>query len=188
MILILLLLFFILLLIIPIPLKIDIIYIDTVFKIKIFKYELFSSDIGIKNKYLYNFINKNKRNQKKNLNKENLKKNKKKKLSLKKLYKNLSYNKFKPFLKLNGFLNFGIDDAAFCAIIYGLLCNFPFILNIILSKVFSLKKLDIKIIPKFNINTISFGITSIFYFNIANIIYIFYLIYKSLENKEVNPV
>lgn len=179
------LLFFILLIIIPIPLKIQIIYKDSIFKVNIFKYELFSSDSGIKNKYLYKFINKKKVN--KDLNITNSKHHKKKKLCLKKLYKNLSNNKFRPYLKLNGFLNFGIDDAAFCAIIYGLLCNLPFLLQVLLSSFFSLKKLDFEITPKFNVNTVSFGITSIFYFNIANIIYIFYLVYKSLESKEANP-
>lgn len=178
------LLFCILLIIIPIPLKIEILYKDSILKVKIFKYEIFSSDIGITNKYLYRFINKKNNNS----NNDIQIKNSKKKISFKKLYKNLSYKKFRPYLKLNGFLNFGIDDAAFCAIIYGFLCNIPFILKFILSKFFSLKNFNFEITPKFNINTISFGITSIFYFNIANIIYIFYLIYISLENKEVNPV
>ena len=180
------LLFFILVIIIPIPLKIQILYKNNIFKVRIFKYELFSSDIGIKNKYLCKFINKNKLN--KNLNTSNSKDSRKKKISFKKLYKNISYKKFRPILKLSGSLNFGIDDAAFCAIIYGLLCNLPFILRVFLSRFFSLKDINLEINPKFNINTISIGITSIFYFNIANIIYIFYLIYISLENKEVNPV
>ncbi|EOR20398.1 hypothetical protein A500_17225 [Clostridium sartagoforme AAU1] len=65
--------------------------------------------------------------------------------------------------------------------------NIPTLLRLILDKVFIVKDIKLGITPKFNTNIISFGITSIFYFNIANIIYILYLISKSFEIKEVAP-
>nr|WP_278245135.1 DUF2953 domain-containing protein [Clostridium sartagoforme] len=80
-----------------------------------------------------------------------------------------------------------MEDAAYCAILYGLMNNIPTLLRLILDKVFIVKDIKLGITPKFNTNIISFGITSIFYFNIANIIYILYLISKSFEIKEVAP-
>ena len=99
----------------------------------------------------------------------------------------MKLNKFKPKIKLNGDINYGIEDAALCALLYGLLCNISSFIYILLKIIFKIKTLDLNINPKFNTFTLSFGITSIFYFNIANIIYILYLIFKSMEIKEVAP-
>ncbi|MCR1949774.1 MULTISPECIES: DUF2953 domain-containing protein [unclassified Clostridium] len=192
------LLIIILLLIFPIPMKIEISFKEGIFKLKLFNLNIFSSNNGVENKLLKKLINKTNIDLKKETtieykNKKAIKssplKRKKvmKKISIRKLYTNISCNKFKPFIKINGHLTFGIDDAAFCAILYGLLCNTPTLLRLILEKVFKVKDIKLNITPKFNVNTIYFGITSIFYFNVANIIYILFLIYKSFEIKEVTP-
>lgn len=171
-----------LIIIFPIPLKVEIKYSNEDFIIKLFRFTIFSSQNGLKNKYLKRFLNKKSTKIKKS------KKNRyKKKISFKKLYRNISSNKFKPLIKVKGFLNYGLDDAAYCALLYGLLCNLPNIFKFSLDKIFKVKGLLFDINPKFNTITLSFGITSIFYFNLANIIYIFYLILKSMEIKEVAP-
>lgn len=187
-----------LLLIFPIPMKTKISFNEGIFKLKIFNLNIFSSNNGIENKLLKKLINKTNIDFKKETtikykNKKAIKpsplKRKKiiKKISIRKLYSNISCNKFKPLIKIDGDLTFGIDDAAYCAILYGLLCNIPTLLRLILEKAFKVKDIKLNIIPKFNTNTIYFGITSIFYFNVANIIYILYLMYKSFEIEEVTP-
>ncbi|GAA0110172.1 MAG: DUF2953 domain-containing protein [Clostridium sp.] len=187
-----------LLLIFPIPMKTKISFNEGIFKLKIFNLNIFSSNNGIENKLLKKLINKTNIDFKKETtikykNKKAIKpsplKRKKiiKKISIRKLYSNISCNKFKPLIKIDGDLTFGIDDAAYCAILYGLLCNIPTLLRLILEKAFKVNDIKLNIIPKFNTNTIYFGITSIFYFNVANIIYILYLMYKSFEIEEVTP-
>ena len=177
-----------LIIIFPIPLKIEITYSNKNFIIKLFKFIIFSSKNGVENKYLKRFLNK--KSIKKNryeAYKKYIRNRYDKKISFRKLYKNISSNKFKPLIKVKGFLNYGIEDAAHCALLYGLLCNIESIFNFSLDKIFKVKRLIFDINPKFNTITLSFGITSIFYFNIANIIYIFYLFFKSMEIKEVAP-
>ena len=173
-----------LILFIPIPIKIRLEYLNKDFKLKLFNCIIFSSKIGIENKLIKKIIIKRKKNIKRNIHKKNLTN---KKLSFKKLYKNINSNKMKPRVKLNGYINYGVEDAALCALLYGLLCNIPSLAHIILQIVFKVKNLALNINPKFNTFTLSFGITSIFYFNIVNIIYISYSIIKSMEIKEVAP-
>ena len=182
----------------PIPLKIEISFKDNIFQLKIFNSNIYSSNNGIENKLLKKIISRTnidlkkettiKYKDKEAVNSSKIRRKKIiQKVSIKKLYNNITKNKFKPSIKINGNLIFGIEDAAYCAILYGLLCNIPLILRIFLEKVFKTKRIDFNLIPKFNTNTIIFGITSIFYFNIAHIIYIFFLVYKSFEIKEVAP-
>ena len=186
--LILILLIILLIIIFPIPLKIKIEYSNEDFTLKLFRFIIFSSKNSIKNKYLKSFLNKLPTKIKKNKESKSHKNNRnKKRISFKKLYYNINSNKFKPLIKVKGFLTYGLDDAAYCALLYGLLCNLPNIVYFSLDKIFKVKGLIFDINPKFNTVTLSFGITSIFYFNIANIIYIFYLVLKSMENKEVAP-
>lgn len=196
--LILILLFIFLLIVFPFPLKIEITLHKNIFILRLFKFRLFSSTNGIENKLVRKFINKSAeaiepktkiKAKKKQTKRHTFIKKKKvtKKLSFKKLYTNISCSKFKPLLKIRGNLDFGVDDAAYCAIIYGFLNNIPPLLTFLLDKIFKVKGININISPKFNTNTLSLGITSIFYLNIANIIYILYLIHKSFEIKEVTP-
>lgn len=170
----------------PLPIKFKLEYSNRNLIIKLYKFKIFSSVNGIENKYLKKII-KNKHNKKDDNIKANLQKKQSKKISYKKLYRNISKNKLKPKIKINASLIYGIDDAALSAILYGLLCNIPVLLYFILSIIFKVKDLSFDINPKFKTTLINFGITSIFYFNIANIIYILFLLFKSKENKEVAP-
>lgn len=174
-----------LLLFLPLPIKIKVEYINNNLTLKLYKHTIFSSKKGVENKYLRRAIKKDKDNLKNNKNATTSKPQKN--LSIKKLYKNITYNKFKPKIKISGSLTYGLEDAALCAILYGLICNFPNLLYFLLSSIFKVKNLSLDINPKFNTFILSFGITSIFYFNIANIIYMLYLVIKSREIKEVAP-
>lgn len=172
------------LLFLPLPIKINLEYLNNNLIVKLYKYPLFSSKNGIENKHLKKLI-KNENKIKDDI--EKSKRKYKKKISYRKLYRNISTNKLKPKIIINASLVYGIDDAAFTAILYGLLCNIPNLLYLILSIIFKVKKLSLNIEPKFNKTLLTFGITSIFYFNIANIIYILFLLFKSKEIKEVAP-
>lgn len=171
-----------LLLFLPLPIKIKVEYINNNLALKLYKHTIFSSEKGIKNKHLRKAFKKEKSS------KKNKKSSKPKKiLSIKKLYRNITCNKFKPKIKISCSLTYGLEDAALCAILYGLICNFPNLLYFLLSSIFKVKNLSFDINPKFNTFILSFGISSIFYFNIANIIYMLYLVSKSREIKEVAP-
>ena len=106
---------------------------------------------------------------------------KNKKLSPKKLINKLKNSDFKPGLNFQGSLTFGVEDAAACAILYGISCNIPYILRGILSKFIKLKFFNLSIKPKFNTNTLFFNISSIFYLSLANIIYVLFLILSSFD-------
>lgn len=175
-----------LILFLPLPIKIKLEYIDKNLIIKLYKHTIFSSKKGVENKYLKKLLKK-KPDIKNNKTNSKLQKKYNKKISYKNLYRNLSKNRLKPKIKIKVSLSYGIDDAAASAILYGLLCNIPTILYFILSIIFKVKDLSFDIDPKFNSTLLTFGITSIFYFNIANIICILFLLFKSKENKEVAP-
>ena len=185
-----------LLIIFPIPIKIEVNFIDNIFFFKFFNKLIFTSKDGIQIKFLKKIIEykSNKKDKKYSFKKEHPSKKKKVKFKKKKrkiafirLYKYLRNNKFKPLIKFKGYLDYGIEDAALCALIYGILNIVPGFLYYILSIVFEVNSLRLNITPEFNKKHLSFGITGIFYFNIANIIYILFLFYKSLEYKEVTP-
>lgn len=177
-----------LLIIFPIPIKIEVNFIDNIFFFKFFNKLIFTSKDGIQIKFLKKIIEykSNKKDKKYSFKKEHPSK-KKRKIAFIRLYKYLRNNKFKPLIKFKGYLDYGIEDAALCALLYGILNIVPGFLYYILSIVFEVNSLRLNITPEFNKKHLSFGITGIFYFNIANIIYILFLFYKSLEYKEVTP-
>ena len=186
----------ILLIIFPIPIKIEVSFIDNILFFKLFNKLIFTSKDGIQLKLLRKFLeSKSKKNnidhsykEKENPKKERIKaKKRSREIAFIKLYNYISNNKFKPLIKIKGYLDYGIEDAALCALLYGILNILPGFLYFILSIVFDVTNLRLNINPRFNKTHLSFGITGIFYFNLANIIYILFLFYKSLEYKEVTP-
>ena len=174
----------IIILFLPLPLKIQIGYLNNNLVLKFYKFTIFSTKNGIENNLLNKLINKNRES--KNI-KEKGKKKSKKKISYISLYQNISTNKFKPNIKVKASITYGVEDAALCAFLYGLICNIPNFIYLFLNIVFKVKDLKFDINPKFNTTLLTFGITSIFYFNIANIIYMLFLLIKSKKFKEVDP-
>ncbi|MCW6090302.1 DUF2953 domain-containing protein [Clostridium sporogenes] len=159
--------FIIFILILIIPFKITVIYTDKYFNV-----------------YIYNF--KWKKEESKNIKKQNYinKKtndNKKKKA----LKVTLEKCNFKPKANISAFLNYDIEDAAYSAIIYGMLQSIvPYIYNYLL-KIFKLKNFKYNITPLFkNKNFIEFKFKGIFYISLVKIIYIyisFKINYKNLK-------
>ncbi|MBU5454556.1 DUF2953 domain-containing protein [Caproiciproducens sp. MSJ-32] len=156
----------------PIPLKIYIAFENNELIIKLYNKKIYPLPSNAKKKPLVQ--SKKKRNR-------IIKFYKNKKLSPKKFLREMKNSRFKPSINFEGSLSFGLEDAALCAILYGIFCNIPYILKIILSKFLNLKLFNISIEPKFNTKTLFFNIRSIFYLSLANIIYILFLMLKSFE-------
>lgn len=170
----------ILILFIPIPLSFHLYISKDKFYIKFYNLNLLSNEDGIIRK----LINKKYSNKAKKTIDNNDIDSSNKKISLKKLYHNLIHNKFKPTLKFNNIIIYSFGDAANTAIAFGLLYNFnPLLLNIF-SIIFKVKKYNNDFKPVFK-NKIIFELTlnSIISFNLAKIIYIYFIILKSFKEK-----
>lgn len=94
--------------------------------------------------------------------------------------------KFKPALKLKLDLIYGLDDAAYTALIHGIITSFYPILIQFLSLFFKMKENNIKVQPEFNKFILKLEIDSIIFINLAKVIYMSIITYKHLKqsNKE----
>lgn len=148
------------LIIIPIPVKLRILYKNNKFSMYIYNTE-------ISNKLL--------KNQKKE--KKKLKKNYSKNLSsILSSLSSLKNNKLKPVLRLNINFTYGLDDAAYTAIVYGLLCSSYSLLERLLNMIFKIKKFHINITPNLNESICDFELNSIISINLVKIIYMKFII------------
>ncbi|MBM6860734.1 DUF2953 domain-containing protein [Clostridium saudiense] len=150
--------------------------------LKLYRINLYSKTDGIIRKILNRKSNssnkKNKETKNNNLKTEN-KKKRKKSFAIKKAYTVLQTNRFKPSIKFSLLGNYGFEDAALTATLYGLLSNLNFISLKIFSDFFEVKKFNYSLNPNFkNELNINLTINCIITFNIAQIIYIFFLIRK----------
>lgn len=180
------LLILIFILFLPIPIKIKIYYCGETYFLKFYNITLFSDKGGIINKLLI----KDKKNSSE-FDNTNIKRNKNKKerkhlnfnlSSLRKVYYKLQCNRFKPSLKFTLYSEYDLNNAAITSIIYGILSNLNVILYKIFTDFFNLKKLNLSFNPKFNdILNINITINSIITFNIAQIIYMLFLVKHNLK-------
>lgn len=86
------------------------------------------------------------------------------------IYKVMSL-KFKPTLTLITKLEYGLNDAALAAILYGLIHTIHSFMYMLLLNFFKVKKTDLKVTPHFVENDFSMEISSIIYINLGKIIY-----------------
>lgn len=152
----------ILILLIPIPIRFKIEYTDKKLCMYIYNIELTSKvkfnekEDKIKNKGKLNFYFED----------------------IKLLLHLLNKNKFKPTLRFKLNLQYGLNDAAYTAICYGLIYTlYPLIIKL-LNCPFKIKKHSICIVPDFNKFILKLELSSIIFVNFAKVIYIMYLIYK----------
>jgi len=80
--------------------------------------------------------------------------------------------KFKPTITLNTKLEYGFDDAAFVAILFGLIYSTYSFLYLILINFVKVKTTDFKVTPHFKENDFNMEISSVIYINLAKTIYI----------------
>lgn len=178
----------ILILFIPIPIKLKIYYSKDRYYIKFYNINIISNHDGILKKFL-NKKNSKKKKEKKTKNKKtkyDIKiEPKKRKINLKFfikiLYQNLKTNKFKPSIKFSADTTYSLKDSSKTAIYLGLLYNTNPILFYIFSILFKVKMFKNNFKPIFKDELLlEFTISSIITFNLAQIIYIFHIIYKSI--------
>ncbi|MBU3214165.1 DUF2953 domain-containing protein [Clostridium estertheticum] len=98
-------------------------------------------------------------------------------------FKNL---RFKPTLILNTKLEYGFDDAALVAIVFGLIHSTYSILYLILINFVKVKNIDLKVTPHFKENNLNMEISSIIYINFVKIIYMAFIILPCLINIKHN--
>ena len=92
--------------------------------------------------------------------------------------------KFKPALELKLDLLYGLDNAAYTALVHGLITStYPIFLQL-LNMFFKVKKNDLKIQPEFNKFILKLEVNSIISINLAKTIYILFIIYKVLRKSK----
>ncbi|MBX4259113.1 DUF2953 domain-containing protein [Clostridium estertheticum] len=96
--------------------------------------------------------------------------------------------KFKPTLILNTKLEYGFDDAALVAIVFGLIHSAYSLLYLILINFVKVKNIDLKVTPQFKENNLNMEISSIIYINFAKIIYMAFVILPCLINIKHNKL
>ena len=173
---------------IPIPLKFNLHYSKDRYYIKFYNINIISNDDGILKKFLNkkdNIIKESKINYSKT--KDDIEidykgKNLNLKPFLKTLYINLKRNKFKPSIRFSSNSSYSLGDASRTAICLGLFYNINPILLYIFSILFNVKLLKTDFNPIFK-DELLFELTirSIITFNLAQIIYILFIIYKSIR-------
>lgn len=181
--------FLILILFIPIPLKFKLHYSKDRYYIKFYNINIISNDNGMIKKFLDK-----KKGKEKNIKEFRTKASKlkdymdidsnKKNLKplIKTLYINLKRNKFKPSIKFSSDIIYSLGDASRTAICLGLFYNINPILIYLFSILFKVKLLKNNLNPIFKDEILfEFTISSIITFNLAQIIYIFFIIYKSIR-------
>ncbi|MEY7999474.1 DUF2953 domain-containing protein [Clostridium sp. Mt-5] len=165
-------LIFIVILFLPIPLKIKIRYADKKFTIKIYnlnikhKFNLNkdqrSSNNSTKNNGLFFFINKLRSQDFKEI-------------------------KMKSPIKVNIKFAYGLNDAAYTALIYGVMSSLKAFLFNKLNKIFLVKQYNFHIKPDFNNFYFKLEVNSIIYMSLVKIIYVYIKLssYKN-QSKKLN--
>lgn len=114
----------------------------------------------------------------------------KERIELKILYRNFKNSKFKPRLRVDGFFNYALGDPMQTALSYGAINMFlPIVYRGILL-LFRSKKFKFDINPTLQgEGYLNVKLNCIIFFSIAHIIYMLFLIFKSiLDTREVNPL
>ncbi|MGG7176096.1 DUF2953 domain-containing protein [Clostridium paraputrificum] len=178
-----------LLLFIPIPLKISIYYSKENYYIKLFNLKLLKKGTHNENE---DYLDKssNLKKQKNSIKKKKFDKSFFKTITPKIILKALDKNKFKPLLFLKGSFSYSLNDAAYTAILYGLLSSlFPLLLRVI-RILFKTSKFKLPIKPLFkNELLVKFEMKSIIFFSLVQIIYMIFLILKeTIIEKEAKPL
>lgn len=95
--------------------------------------------------------------------------------------------KYKPSLKIKTAIILGLDDAAYTALLCGLVKSFYPIITQYISLLFNVKKNTLKTIPEFNKTILTLQINSIIFISLAKVIYITFIVLKNLrKNKKLN--
>ncbi|MBU3189175.1 DUF2953 domain-containing protein [Clostridium bowmanii] len=101
---------------------------------------------------------------------------------IKLLIHKLISSKFKPTLNINTKLEYGFDDAAFVAVLFGLIHSTYSFIYLLIQNFVKVKNIDIKVKPHFEEHDINMEISSIIYSNLAKNVYILFIMIICLVN------
>lgn len=97
--------------------------------------------------------------------------------------------KFKPNINIKINIHYGLSDAAYTALVFGLLSTFISITIRLSSLFINIKNKKLNIVPEFNKSTLELEIDSIIFISLAKFIYISSIIYKNFRNsRKINLV
>lgn len=100
--------------------------------------------------------------------------------------KEISHNKFKPILLINGHIYYSLKDSAYTAISYGIFNTLIVFIYKLINIPFNSKRFKFNIIPEFKEKLFyEIKIKCILIFNIAQIIYILFIIFKIFIDRKV---
>lgn len=167
-----------LILFVPLPLKTSICYCVENYYIKLYKYEILSKNKSLREKGTVKKAKKNK-----NKSTSSILRNKK---LMFKLICTISKNKFKPILKINGTVSYSLKSHEMTAISYGIISAIiPFIYKS-LGITFKIKKFSLPISPIFKeLFYLKLQIEGIIFISFGQIIYMLFLILKTIINERV---
>lgn len=95
--------------------------------------------------------------------------------------------KYKPTIKIRLNIVYGLDNAAYTALLHGFVTSFYPILIQLINMLFHVKESDIKAHPEFNKFVLALEVNSIIFVNLAKVIYISFIILKNLhKSKKIN--
>lgn len=167
----------------PIPIKINIYYSGVNYYIKLYGFTIISPSKIKKTKKLFPKAESTLNNKSHRL-KNFYKKIDLKSLEYKALISKLYNSKFKPLLKIDLSFNYSLNDAARTAIFYGVLCQTPPLIYLILNILFNIRKFNLKINPIFEDKFfLKIETSSIFFLSFANIIYIIIILFKFVKKQ-----
>lgn len=107
-----------------------------------------------------------------------------KSLDWKSLVSNLYNSKFKPLLRIKFSLYYSLNDAAKTAIFYGVLCQAPPLIYILLNIPFKTCKLNFKINPIFEDKfLLRIETSSIIFLSFANITYMIIILFRFIKKQ-----
>ena len=112
-----------------------------------------------------------------------------KSLEWKPLLSNLYNSKFKPLLRIKFSLYYSLNDAAKTAIFYGVLCQAPPLIYVLLNIPFKTCKFNFKINPIFEDKfSLKIETSSIIFLSFANIIYMIIILFRLIKKQGRWPI
>lgn len=172
----------------PLRLKFSILYNEENYYIKLYNFIIISKTKPIVDKTVDQTVKKKAKIKRKKDRKSTFINNITKSISPKILLHLVDSNRYKPKLKVNGTFVYSLGDASRTAISYGLISAvLPFLYRV-LTAIFNIKNIDLPINPIFQDKfLLKIDITSIIYLSFAKVIYVIFLIIKSIiHSKEAN--
>lgn len=170
----------------PLPLKSSIYYSKENYYIKFYNFNIIRKQKNNLEKQKEDETTSNQKPKKENKKKKKQKSNFLKTLPIKEILRSITNNKFKPHLRINGKLDYSLNDAANTAITYGIISTIMPYLYKLTTLFFKTKKFNLSTCPVFkDIFFVEININCIIFVSLGQIIYMLFLIAKSIIREKM---